>query len=102
MRLPIYQIDAFTSRIFAGNPAAVVMPEALVSKHEVVLSQNFSGQARPDFLVDDVIEQLGIRSCRGDDSGNQNAGINDDPDHLAERLPVFFRSRLAAATAALI
>jgi PhzF family phenazine biosynthesis protein len=24
MRLPIYQIDAFTSRIFAGNPAAVV------------------------------------------------------------------------------
>jgi predicted PhzF superfamily epimerase YddE/YHI9 len=24
MRLPIYQIDAFTDRLFAGNPAAVV------------------------------------------------------------------------------
>jgi PhzF family phenazine biosynthesis protein len=24
MRLPIYQVDAFTSRLFAGNPAAVV------------------------------------------------------------------------------
>lgn len=27
LRLPIYQIDAFTSRIFAGNPAAVVLME---------------------------------------------------------------------------
>lgn len=25
MKLPIYQIDAFTSRVFGGNPAAVVM-----------------------------------------------------------------------------
>ena len=23
MQIPIYQVDAFTSRIFAGNPAAV-------------------------------------------------------------------------------
>jgi PhzF family phenazine biosynthesis protein len=28
MRLPVYQIDAFTSRIFAGNPAAVVPLES--------------------------------------------------------------------------
>jgi PhzF family phenazine biosynthesis protein len=28
MRLPLYQIDAFTDRIFAGNPAAVVPLEA--------------------------------------------------------------------------
>lgn len=28
MRLPIYQIDAFTSRVFAGNPAAVVPLES--------------------------------------------------------------------------
>ncbi len=26
--LPIYQLDAFTSRLFAGNPAAVVLLEA--------------------------------------------------------------------------
>ncbi len=25
MKLPIYQVDAFTSRVFAGNPAAVVL-----------------------------------------------------------------------------
>jgi PhzF family phenazine biosynthesis protein len=25
MKLPIYQVDAFTSRLFAGNPAAVVL-----------------------------------------------------------------------------
>jgi len=24
MKLPLYQVDAFTSRLFAGNPAAVV------------------------------------------------------------------------------
>lgn len=27
MKLPIYQVDAFTSRLFAGNPAAVVLLE---------------------------------------------------------------------------
>jgi predicted PhzF superfamily epimerase YddE/YHI9 len=37
MRLPIYQIDAFTSRLFAGNPAAVVtlehwLPDDLLQK----------------------------------------------------------------------
>lgn len=25
MRLPIYQVDAFTDTLFAGNPAAVVL-----------------------------------------------------------------------------
>jgi PhzF family phenazine biosynthesis protein len=35
MRLPIYQVDAFTDRIFAGNPAAVVpledwLPDAML------------------------------------------------------------------------
>jgi PhzF family phenazine biosynthesis protein len=28
MKLPIYQVDAFTGRLFAGNPAAVVFPGA--------------------------------------------------------------------------
>jgi PhzF family phenazine biosynthesis protein len=27
MKLPLYQVDAFTSRVFAGNPAAVVISE---------------------------------------------------------------------------
>lgn len=25
MRIPIYQVDAFTSKVFSGNPAAVCM-----------------------------------------------------------------------------
>jgi predicted PhzF superfamily epimerase YddE/YHI9 len=25
MKLPIYQLDAFTTRLFGGNPAAVVL-----------------------------------------------------------------------------
>src|ERR1700720_4598166 len=28
MKLPLYQIDAFTSRMFGGNPAAVVLLDA--------------------------------------------------------------------------
>ena len=28
MRLPIYQVDAFSARIFAGNPAAVIPLES--------------------------------------------------------------------------
>lgn len=28
MRLPIYQVDAFTDTVFAGNPAAVVPLES--------------------------------------------------------------------------
>ena len=31
MKLPIYQVDAFTSRVFAGNPAAVVPLDALAA-----------------------------------------------------------------------
>ncbi|MBS1113370.1 MAG: phenazine biosynthesis protein PhzF family, partial [Nitrospirae bacterium] len=28
MKLPIYQVDAFTGHLFSGNPAAVVFPES--------------------------------------------------------------------------
>jgi PhzF family phenazine biosynthesis protein len=31
MKLPIYQVDAFTNRLFAGNPAAVVLCESELS-----------------------------------------------------------------------
>ena len=31
MKLPIYQVDAFTGHLFAGNPAAVVFPEAAIA-----------------------------------------------------------------------
>lgn len=28
MKLPLYQLDAFTQRLFGGNPAAVVLLDA--------------------------------------------------------------------------
>ena len=31
MYLPIYQVDAFTGRLFSGNPAAVILPESALS-----------------------------------------------------------------------
>jgi predicted PhzF superfamily epimerase YddE/YHI9 len=27
LKLPLYQVDAFTDRVFGGNPAAVVLPD---------------------------------------------------------------------------
>ncbi|MEM7699578.1 MAG: PhzF family phenazine biosynthesis protein, partial [Verrucomicrobiota bacterium] len=32
MKLPLYQIDAFTSQLFAGNPAAVVPLESWIDR----------------------------------------------------------------------
>jgi PhzF family phenazine biosynthesis protein len=31
MKLPVYQVDAFTDRLFKGNPAAVVLCESALS-----------------------------------------------------------------------
>ena len=31
MKLPIFQVDAFASRVFAGNPAAVVVMDEWLS-----------------------------------------------------------------------
>ncbi len=33
MKIPLYQVDAFTSRVFAGNPAAVCILEAWIEDH---------------------------------------------------------------------
>lgn len=52
MRLPIYQVDAFASRVFAGNPAAVVpledwLPDTLL--HGIAAENNLAETA---FFVD--------------------------------------------------
>ena len=31
MKIPLYQVDAFTDRVFAGNPAAVCPLEAWIN-----------------------------------------------------------------------
>ena len=41
MKLPIYQIDAFTNRLFGGNPAAVVPLKSWLS---VELLQNIAAE----------------------------------------------------------
>lgn len=48
MQLPIYQVDAFTNKLFGGNPAAVVplndwLPDALLQK--IALENNLSETA---------------------------------------------------------
>ncbi|MBA4850036.1 PhzF family phenazine biosynthesis protein [Emticicia sp. BO119] len=48
MQLPIYQVDAFTDKLFGGNPAAVIplkqwLPEALMQK--IALENNLSETA---------------------------------------------------------
>lgn len=42
VRVPIFQLDAFTSRRFAGNPAAVVMLEEFIDDHlmQAVAAEN--------------------------------------------------------------
>src|SRR6056297_2405599 len=48
MRLPIYQIDAFTSSIFQGNPAAVVLLDEWVENklmQEIAAENNLSETA---------------------------------------------------------
>src|SRR5438876_6346095 len=48
MKLPLYQVDAFTSRLFAGNPAAVVpLPEWLpdATMQAIALENNLSETA---------------------------------------------------------
>lgn len=48
MKLPIYQVDAFTDRLFAGNPAAVVLCDTELSTEtmqSVALENNLSETA---------------------------------------------------------
>ena len=35
MQIPIYQVDAFTSEIFSGNPAAVCFLDAWIDDHRL-------------------------------------------------------------------
>ena len=48
MRIPIYQIDAFTNEPFKGNPAAVcLLPEAIseISMQKIAQEMNLSETA---------------------------------------------------------
>lgn len=58
MRLPIYQVDAFTDRVFAGNPAAVVpldswLPDAQL---QAIAAENNLAETAYFLPNDDVFE----------------------------------------------
>lgn len=45
MRIPLYQVDAFASRVFAGNPAAVCPLDAWLEE-AIAEESNLSEEAR--------------------------------------------------------
>ncbi|MCM2256764.1 MAG: PhzF family phenazine biosynthesis protein [Vicinamibacteria bacterium] len=53
MLIPIYQVDAFTSRLFAGNPAAVLLLEAFLPDATLVAIAGENNLAETAFLVRD-------------------------------------------------
>ena len=58
MKIPIYQVDAFTSEIFKGNPAAVCplnqwLPEMTMQK--IAMENNLSETA---FFIEDILTKL--------------------------------------------
>jgi len=73
-----------------------------VFEHLVVFMQHGLGQIREKLPGGDQFKNLGVGPGWGDDGGDQDAGVNDDPDHFIGCLLFFFISRRAAATAALI
>ncbi len=53
MKAPIYQIDAFASRLFSGNPAAVVLPESELSSETMQAIAAENNLAETAFVVTD-------------------------------------------------
>jgi len=56
MRTPIYQIDAFTSRRFAGNPAAVMPMKSFLSDAAMLAIAAENNLSETAFLVPDGID----------------------------------------------
>ncbi len=75
MQLPIYQVDAFTSRVFHGNPAAVVPLEAWLpdSVLQAIAAENnlaetaffipVTGSARIDYRLRWFTPEVEVRLC---------------------------------------
>lgn len=51
MKLPIYQVDAFTGRLFKGNPAAVVLTESELSAETMQFMAAENNLAETAFVV---------------------------------------------------
>ncbi|HEV8376688.1 MAG TPA: PhzF family phenazine biosynthesis protein, partial [Candidatus Polarisedimenticolia bacterium] len=53
MELPIYQVDAFTDRLFGGNPAAVVLLDAWLPDETLQAIAMENNLAETAFVVPD-------------------------------------------------
>src|SRR5436305_10286116 len=53
MRIPIFQVDAFTTRRFAGNPAAVMLLESFLADETLQAMAAENNLAETAFLVAD-------------------------------------------------
>jgi PhzF family phenazine biosynthesis protein len=51
MKLPLYQIDAFTSRMFGGNPAAVVLLDTWLPDHALQAIATENNLAETAFVI---------------------------------------------------
>lgn len=60
MKLPIYQVDAFADELFAGNPAAVVFPEAELSAKTMQAIAQENNLAETAFVLGEP-KELSIR-----------------------------------------
>ncbi len=50
MKIPIYQVDAFTSKVFSGNPAAVCMLDTWIDDKQLQLLKGTEATLCPAFL----------------------------------------------------
>ncbi len=51
MRIPIYQVDAFASKVFSGNPAAVCMLDAWIDDKRLQSIAAENNLSETSFLV---------------------------------------------------
>jgi PhzF family phenazine biosynthesis protein len=60
MELPIFQVDAFTGRLFSGNPAAVVILPRWLPDKTLQASAGENNLADTAFLVP-LLDEFGLR-----------------------------------------
>ena len=58
MRLPLYQVDAFTSEVFYGNPAAVCLLDRWIDDSTLQAVAAESKLSETAFLVRHVVKSL--------------------------------------------
>mgnify|MGYP003317188243 CR=1 FL=1 len=93
MKIPIYQVDAFTSKVFKGNPAAVCpLKEWLPDKimQEIAKENNLSETA---FFIKDVIGPKGSVSIVEPKNDDDISSSNIDSHTKTNQLLIHYQDR---------